>query len=204
MKGDLEHHRVSLWIAMAALSLAGCAHHSIGWPPTRAELEEVNRTATNDDGSTRMALLPAVQPDPAGGTGGFPPVRPIVDTSLPEVSHLVSADAVNLNIIDKKGAAQSVPLALVGGFATANPKRMMRRGAALGGAVGLGLSAFLAFCFVELNGLGEDSPPSGKGRPVPVGTAVGAVVVGTIVGAVLGAAVGYRKPDETYQFGSAR
>jgi len=123
----MDLRRVCSLIGLAALSLAGCAHHYIGWPPTPAEIDKINRVARNGDGSSLMALIPVAPIEADDDAVEFQPVRPIVDRSLPDIRQVLSADAATLTIVDKKGATQRISLSVVDGFATTNRLRSAQR-----------------------------------------------------------------------------
>ena len=175
------------WVSVVtALALStGCAHVCrVGRPPSPAEVEEINSSASAEPGTFSIHYFDPTRPC-AGGTCNAEEQRPVFDVPPSEIERIVSVEAGQLTVVAQTGDVWHLDLSKVAGVTTRH--RATLSGGIVGGGFGLllgGLTALFASGGSPLPAYPPSAPPSSA-------TLVGIVVVPTVIGAVVGALVGH-------------
>ena len=184
------------WVAVViAFALAGgCAHvHRVGRPPSPAELDEINGSASGEPGTFTVHYFDPTRPCD-GGTCTAEGPRPVFDAPPFEIERIVSASAGQLTVVTQTGDLWHLELSKVAGVTTRH--RATLSGGIVGGGFGLvfgGLSALLA------SGAPPDTPypqSASSSSATLVGIAAAFTVVGALVGALVGHAMFARESFE--------
>jgi hypothetical protein len=170
-------------VAVAAL-VVGCAHvHRLRRPPSQAELDDINGSASGEVGTFTLRYFDLGQP--CNGTCTVEGPRPAFDIPPSEIARIVSVDAAQMTVVAQTGEIWHLQLSKVAGVTTRH--RATLAGGIVGGGFGLvfgGLTASLAGGGVPDAAYPQSAPPSST-------TLVGIVAVSTAVGALIGALVGH-------------
>ena len=175
--------RLVALITAVALSI-GCVHvHRVGRPPTPAELDEINGSASGEPGTFTVHYFEPGQP--CDGTCTVEGPRPAFDIPPSEIARIVSVDAGQMTLVAQTGEVWHLQLSKVAGVTTRH--RATLAGGIVGGGFGLvfgGLLALLASGPLPDAPYPQSAPPSSA-------TLVGIAATSTVVGALVGALVGH-------------
>jgi hypothetical protein len=186
---DLQHDdgmaaRLFALVTTVALGI-GCAHvHRVGRPPSPAELDEINGSASGEPGTFTVHYLDPTRPCDGGSCTVEGP-RPVFDVPPFEIERIVSVQAGQMTVVAQTGAVWHLELSRVAGVSTRH--RATLAGGLAGGGFGLAMGGLMA---VLASGPLPDAPYP-QSAPPSSATLVGIVAVSTAVGALLGALVGH-------------
>jgi hypothetical protein len=186
---DLQHNdgmAARLFALVTALALGiGCAHvHRLGRPPSPAELDEINGSASGEPGTFTVHYFDPTRPCD-GGICTIEGSRPVFDAPPFEIERITSVEAGQMTVVAQTREVWHLDLSKVAGVTTRH--RATLAGGIVGGGFGLlfgGLTALLAGGSLPDAPYPQSAPPSSATR-------VGIAAVSTAVGALLGALVGH-------------
>jgi hypothetical protein len=170
--------------AVVALTI-GCAHvHRVGRPPSPAELDEINGSASGEPGTFTVRYFdPAKSCD--GASCSAEGSRPVFDVPPLEIERITSVEAGQMTVVAQKGEVWHLDLSNVAGVTTQH--RATLAGGLAGGGFGLAVGGLLA---LFASGPLPDAPYP-QSAPSSSATLVAIAVVSTAVGALVGALVGH-------------
>ena len=178
----MDARLVALFTA-ATLSL-GCAHvRRVGRPPSPADLDDINGSASGELGTFTLRYFDPGKP--CEGTCTVEGPRPALDIPPSEIGRIVSVDAGQMTVVAQTGEVWHLDLSRVAGVTTRHPATLA--GGLVGGGFGLvfwGLTALFASGPLPDAPYPQSAPPSSA-------TLAGIVVVSTAIGALVGALVGH-------------
>jgi hypothetical protein len=186
-----------VFVALALTFITGCAHqHRVGYPPSEAEIGEINRA-----GGGQVIAVQYVDPL-AVCVGGACSVSgaTVVPAGPPaEIERIVSADSHQLTVVSTSGERWTLPAD--GVLAVTTRGHATGQGALIGGLLALPVGGLVAL-FAATGPILDPSVDSYDRHPASTSTAVGILVGVTAVGAIIGAIVGYNTLTfETYELG---
>jgi hypothetical protein len=176
--------RLFALVTAVALNI-GCAHvHRVGRPPSPAELDEINGSASGEPGTFTVHYFePTKSCD--GGSCTIEGARPVFDVPPFEIERITSVEAGQMTVVAQTGEVWHLDLSKVAGVTTQH--RATLAGGFAGGGFGLAVGGLMAL--FASGPLPDASYP--QSAPSSSATLVGIVVVSTAIGALVGALVGH-------------